>query len=282
MNLPAMKYLIFTITALLGAELAAQTPSAIFANFNHLTYTGGWTRHANLTDAQNNANATDTGTVPLRDINFSYNSETNRLFFNTFWNATDSSGSGSPHNRREGFMQIYDETGSSITNVDYGYTGTNNETLNLTIEGANALGAEFGADNKPNGVNNQYCRAGVGTNNDPLSNNGDNGDWLDFTLDFDYTGTLSSDETFFSVNDVSGTLSVLFQHKDPRHAALNGFYRIDLNITDENSWAVANNSDDLKDNTGVTVPEPATYSILLGLVVLGVAIKSRKHHCPKI
>lgn len=179
-------------------------------------------------------------------------------------------------------MQIYDdEPGETITKVDYQYSGANDETLNLTIEGKDAKGAEFDA-NGTNIANYEYCRAGVGTDNSPGSNQGDAGDWIDYTFDFDFTGTISADQEFFSLTNISGTASIIFQNDDPGHTDLNGFYRIDLVINDENSWAVAENSPQLgSNNDAITIPEPATYSVLLGLGVLGLSFKLRKKHCRK-
>ncbi|NCG08327.1 MAG: hypothetical protein GWO81_01960 [Verrucomicrobia bacterium] len=251
----------------------------IFASMNQVTYSGLWTRHASHADAMGNVNSTDTGTVPLRDFNYSFDSRTQALGLWTFYNAKDSSGGKTPYNISEGFIQIYEPANSnptSINTVQYNYSGTKNETLNLTINGMNALGADYDQDNKKI-TDNDYCRAGVGTDNSAGSINGDSGDWLSYTLDLDYTGTLSADQKFFSVTDVSGTLSILFQHDDPRHTALNGFYRIDLTLTDENSWAVANNSPELKDtNTVITVPEPSAFALLLAMGASVMVLIGRK------
>ena len=268
--------LIYLFTLFIGIGAAAQSPSMIFASMNQLTYTGAWGRFATVNDAENNSSSIDTGNLPLRDLTFQYDSETNWFSFGTFWNAKDSSGGSTPYNTNEGFIQMYDMSGIRTTQVDYNYSGTNNENLIFSLDGANALGADFDQDNKTTN-NNQWCRAGVGTDNSSGSNGGDSGDWLSYSLDMTFVGSLSGDNKKYFVTDTSGTMSIIFEHDDPRAVSLNGFYRIDLTITDENSWAIANNSPELKDtNNVITVPEPSAFALLLAMGASAMVFIRRK------
>lgn len=278
-----MKYLAYLLFFVIGVEVYALSPALFVVKANDTTYSGNWTRYSNLANAQNKVNQIDAGTVPLRDFAFHYDSSTKRFYFGTFWSAKDSSGQYTPSNVREGFMQILDTTGSTINNANFAYSGANNETLSIQIQGSNAKTYEYNPDGTHKGPDYyfQHARAGVGTDNSPNSNKGDSGNWLNYSLNMTYDGVKSLDGKTYNYTALNGTLSILFEHTNPNNTALNDFYRIELTTTAENSWAVSENSLELYDTNGfIAIPESSTYSLILGIGVLVSALNcfKRRHH----
>ncbi|MGB0183806.1 MAG: PEP-CTERM sorting domain-containing protein [Opitutales bacterium] len=268
-----MKSAIFIASILsLTNYCLALSPASLSIRLNHLTYSGNWTKYANLTDATNSSNPDSTGAVLTRDLEITYRAENLHLEFAPFWY---SSSNQNPSNVRESFLQMQDANGTTITSEDFSYEGVNNEKMNLKINGANARTFERDQNNQRIN-NNEFCRGGVGTDNTAGSVIGDDGDWLSYSMDITFTGTLSGDEKSYAVTDVTGSFFILFQHKDSRHTDLNGYYRIDLDITDDGSWAVANSSPELITDHTITVPEPSTCALIVALAVGGFCVRSRR------
>lgn len=130
--------LVPAVVALAGLASAVSAASIDYENFH---YSGTVTSYDTLADAQNGTNglATQITTVSngsnatltdARDAYISADTDTGRLQFGTLWyyNPQDSAdpgtyGYGNPNNTNNGFVQLYDLTGSSVSSMSAGFNG---------------------------------------------------------------------------------------------------------------------------------------------------------------
>ncbi len=251
----------------------------ILVAINSIGYNGTWERFASLTDAQQNTNAIESGTVPQRDLQMflRQTADTVDVFqFVTAWNF----GSNNPSNTRPGFMQISDIGFNSVDSLVAGWTDTNFDSYEIQVFGSNAM-SRIGS------TGNQETRAGVGPSDRITS-----GNWLEYNLNLTFQGLASNDTgggTQRADDEpvaVLGDLFVLFESfadedLDGNPNANLGFYRIDLEIN-QISWAVEQEVSGVFDETSTfeapttPIPETNSYGLLLGLIGLSLILKRRR------
>jgi len=234
-----------TAAAFTGVASAAST-GGVFST-DRLGYTGSVVRYATLADAQNAANPVDTIAIgenvsdnnyEHRDASFyfvdnaiAYDTDYNILVGSWWYSITTGSGNGNINgNTGVGFMQLYDEDGSTDTSVSMDFSnfdGTYWTDFTLSAEGANADTA------------NDFARFSA------IDNVYDAGTYLEYALDVTVSGlegSLSGGEIVANNHPtgVTGSFTAIFELADPDSAVNDGFYTIDL-IFDMENWAFANN-----------------------------------------
>lgn len=232
-------------TGLTGTASAAAV-GGVFST-DRLGYTGTVVRYDTLADAQSATNAQDTIAIGVdvsgddsrehRDASLyivnnaaAYDSDINILMGSWWYSITSGSGNGNINgNTGIGFMQLYDDTGSSDTSVSMDFSNFDGTywtdfTLNLTGENLDP-----------------YSRLSA------YDNVHDAGTYLEYALDITVTGLegVQSGGTIEANNHptgVTGTFSALFEMGgDPDGDLFPGFYTVDL-VFDMENWAYANKS----------------------------------------
>ncbi|WP_417719975.1 VPLPA-CTERM sorting domain-containing protein [Salipiger sp.] len=271
----------------LGAAmvLAASASFGASLNYENFNYSGTVTRYDTLGDAQaetngtahaittatNGANATLTD---ARDASIYYDSATGEVYFSTLWyfNPQDSGqpgtlGYGNPNNGNNGFVQLYDADGSSVTSLTSAFNA-DSSIYSLSVTGENL---------------DPYSRLwNAPAAGGPASDTG--GDFLSYSLDFlaDFgapsatSGLQTTDPT-----SVSGSFSALF------HNTTDNFYYVADFIFAQGSQAAASNyfypgvgttfASSTQPYFAAAVPVPATLPLLLGALGGFVALRRRRH-----
>jgi hypothetical protein len=137
---------------LFAGTVAAEAASINFEDFN---YSGSVTRYDSLADAQANTNGTpynietavngpNSTLANARDAQIYADTVTNAFYFGTAWYFTPPGvsnpsvgGYGNPNNSNNGFVQIADDDGSSITSLLMGWDSTLTQ-FSVSAEGQNA------------------------------------------------------------------------------------------------------------------------------------------------
>jgi hypothetical protein len=211
-------------------------------------YTGTVTKYDSLADAEDNVNAVETIVIGSsdpsdnsehRDASFgfydnagSYGSDLNLLMGSWWYGINGTAGNGNVNgNTGVGFMQLYDDNGSTDTSIDMSFSdfdGTYWTAFNLLVEGGNATSAD------------DFARFSA------YDNVHDAGTYSSYILDIKATG-LQGIETgnVIQANNhatgVSGTFDALFSFGgDSQGDIYTGFYSISLDFDMEN-WAYSNN-----------------------------------------
>lgn len=281
---------IATVTALaLTQAPSAYADAAI--SFDGFSYTGDITVYDTANDARNQTNARGgphgipTGTngtrstLPnARDAALFADTQSNSFQFLTAWYFTPldevgkADGFGNPNNTNTGFIQLFDTDGSSLDQLDLGWSADRTE-FSVSASGTNAGSDEFARLwPAPTIGGAAAISAGSFLEYD-----------LDFTAGFGTPANLSngliSKDAF--PDTVSGGFTGIFENTNTADTSLNGFYRIDFDFQNE-SWAkdtgaVAQFRTDGAIATNFQqVPVPATAPLLLlGLVSL-VAFSRRR------
>lgn len=221
------------------AGLAAAPASAAYVDYDGFSYTGTVDVYNTLTDAQNGSNLVSSNAIPTgvngsestlaggRDAALYLDGDSNEFFFATAWYYTLSpdgtAGFGNPNNSNTGFVQIYDEDGSTVDLSLIEWNGSRTE-LSVSVTGEAATNADDYARLWP-----APTVGGAGS----ISR----GTFLEYELAFTATfgAPVTSGSTTGSPVDVSGSFAGIFENTgtDP---SLNLFYVVSLSFGPE-SWA---------------------------------------------
>jgi hypothetical protein len=283
---------VLTIAVFSGAATA--TPIGGIFQTDRFGYTGEVNRYGTLADAQGRVNSTDTIAIGVdvdgddsrehRDagMQFQYNagaydagySDDLNYLSGSWWYSTHANGGGWGNingNTGIGFMQLYDEDGSTDTSISMDFSnfdGTHWTDFTLSVEGENL---------------DPYSRFSV------YDNVHDGGEYLEYALNITATGLegVEAGDQIVATNHatgVNGTFTGLFRlGGDPNGDLNTDWYTIDLDYDMEN-WAFANNGSltppyenggNIYDSLFVaaaSVPEPSTIAIFAaGLLGSGFA-----------
>ncbi len=214
---------------------AASTAMAASVSFDGFNYSGTVTKYASLTDAQNGVNGTATAiataingansTLPnARDGGFYGNTDTGEFIVQTLWwyspdPATSTYGLGNPNNSNNGFVQLYDLDGSSVSSYNMGWSADRKQ-FNVQATGANATNADDFARLWP--APNPGGAASISAGN-YLSYD------FQMTASFANAAAVSGGDAATSERpvNIAGTFSGLFENTGSSPAD-NGFYTFDF------------------------------------------------------
>lgn len=177
------------------------------------------------------------------------------------------SGRGNPSNTNTGFVQLYDDNGSTDVSISGGWTSLAYDTFVLDVSGLNA-GADDGARLWPAPLEGGAASLSAGIFHEYALHMEATG--LNGVADPDYTGYISS--TNHPVN-VSGYFRGIFENTSATQA---GFYTFDLTLVNDN-WAW-DNRDSLNGEfydsyfSAPAIPEPVFFQMgaLIGMSGLGM------------
>ena len=277
-----------TIAALATLATAAQAQTGGLISTDRFGYSGTVQRFATMADAQAGTNAIDTINVGNRDLSlFTAQNDTSasdqNVMLGSWWYTTDQgpadqgfgagqgrAGFGNTRgNTGVGFMQLFDQTGVTDTNVSMEFSNFNgSEYTDFTFElvGENANRAD------------QFSRFSA------IDNVNDGGIWHDYAVSLTATGLEGVEiapgiiESINQPTGVSGSITGLFEITENDTSPANqGFYVIDLDLSMIN-WAYENRADltpeisldggdsffdgSFADSTFRTVPTPGAAAVL--------------------
>ena len=233
--IPALA-LVFSVGATVGE---AATTGLI--DSDRFGYSGTITRHNDLADAKSGANVTETVTIGDRDlalrIDNGRGSDVN-IVMGSWWYTTDPQGRAGFGNTRgntgQGFTQLFDNDGSTDTNVDMSFSnfnGTSYEDFNLSLTGENATRAD------------DFSRLSA------IDNVNDGGIFHEYALNLTATGLNgTANGGFIEALDtqptgVTGSFSGVFELTENQTSPANqGFYNFEFDLSMIN-WAYENRAD---------------------------------------
>lgn len=287
-----------TSTVVVIAGFTSSAEAGAFFATDRFGYTGTVTRYDTETEARDGANPLDSVEIKdvagddsreHRDAAFyfanDYTGSNANILLGSWWYSTEgSAGHGNINgNTGIGFMQLYDDDGSTDTNATMkfqNFDGTYWTEYRLTIDGEQATPAD------------DYARFSA------YDNVHDAGRYIEYSLDVTAKGlqgtmTGSAIEANNHPTGVDGSLSAIFTFEGdgdgypdsagPGAGWGDDFYAIDLTF-DMQNWAFANRdsltypSDGFADSQFVqTVPTPSTLAVLgAGLLGLGAVNRRRR------
>lgn len=282
------------LTILAGTATWAQASEIGFISTDRFGYGGTVTRYGSLADAQSGTNSTDTVNIADRDASIYVSSGSSTTGFNggddaniimgSWWYSTAVDQNGDPRgagwgnthgNTGVGFMQLYDDDGSTNTSTDMsfgGFNGTHYTEFAMSLVGGNAnLADDVGRMSVYDNVN-------------------DGGDWINYQLDILATGLEGTDDGtgFVTANNhptgVTGTFTGIFQLTENQTSPANqGFYVVSFALNMDN-WAWDNRDnlvgpyDQFFDSTfgayAAVVPLPPAVFAGLGMLAGCAGIRS--------
>ena len=287
-----MKRIYFLLTIILVLGMAAQAMALPMGaiSTDRFGYTGVVKRYDSLADAQ--AGTSQVGEdieIGNRDLSLyivnGYNDyDVNQnIMMGSWWYSTEGqAGYGNTRgNSGRGFLQLYDEAGSTDTAVDMFFTnfdGTYWTEFQLSISGENA------------NYDNAYARFWV----DYLGPGSDVVKYHTYNLNLTAGGLLGLEtdgwvEAENQPGSVTGVYSGIFENVSEDFPQNNGFYTFELNL-DMVNWAWENREDldpyEFSDSyfaaSAATepIPEPSTM-LLLGSGLIGIFALARKKYIRK-
>ena len=261
--------ILLTTVLISSANVFAGAAGAI--STDRFGYTGIVNRYATLADAQAQINPIDTVEIGNRDLALylvndyaSYDTNYNIIMGSWWYSIEGSAGWGNTRgNTGVGFMQLYDDDGSTDTSIDMSfdnYDGTYWTEFDFSVTGGNTTVDDSG-------------RFSV------YDNTNDGGIWHEYSLGLTAYGLEGQDvgsgiiEALNHPTGVDGSFSGLFELTENETSPANqGFYTVNLTL-DMTNWAWDNQADldpyEFSPSYFATVPEPATMALLgLGALVL--------------
>jgi hypothetical protein len=272
-----------TVAAVLVGTMAAGQSYADTSGIidtDRFGYDGTIQRYDTLGNAQNGTGATDTINVTDRDaaikvVNDYSGDHDQNIVMGSWWYSTSGNGAGwgnTTGNTGVGFMQLFDDDGSTDTSVDMSfsdYDGTHYTQFNVNLTGENTNADDHGRLSA-------------------IDNNEDGGIWHSYELDLTAKGLEGNQlgpghiEANNHPTDVEGSFTGVFEitEDNPKTTKDNtGFYTADFQFNMDN-WAWDNRSDltypddGFADSSFVVTPLPTSAWMglsLLGLLAGGVA-----------
>ncbi len=255
-----------------------------------LGYTGSVTRYDTLADAQAGTNAVSTASLggTSRDFYLSFRKDFGQsaMLLGTDWYLTTtgtSYGAGNPNNTNVGFVQLADNSLTSLTSSSSAWDATRT-VFSLNLSGANAL----------DGVHPVYNTRLWNTTADT----GQGGTFLSY--DFSMVATVADAAAWDSTagmyvaqtdpTAVTGYFRGVFQNTSevagPIGTSQQGFYTFDFSLNLDN-WASQHSAEFTPTATlpanqyyvstlASSIPEPSTYALLLGAGTLALAALRRR------
>lgn len=277
--------------ALLSHTPAAEAAELYFAS-DRLAYSGTVTRYATLADAQAASNPLGTYSITTnngnRDLALYLTDDGNgnrEAYILTAWYYTTTggpySGVANPSNVQEGFFQIGDIDGNTVTSMT-GFFNSDGTQFTLQVAGS-------GAHRDPTQTPHDSARLWAPTFNGSMDLSF--GYYHSYALDLTLNGLNGvNDNGLFTSNgeptSVTGTFTAIFENLNYTYsptkgnAAAEGFYVANFTIHMD-SWAWSNLGS-LKEPftyTEITaVPEPASFGVL-GVAALGLLARRRAAVC---
>ncbi|MFO0935977.1 MAG: hypothetical protein U0798_05605 [Gemmataceae bacterium] len=270
------------MAALVGSVRADYIQS--FAYTDRGVYTGTFARYTSLGDATGAVNpvpgstftlsATDLSMFFSRDvasgIGANYDplvqgagGQTAQFLNQWFYSTTPTPGVGNPNNTTNPFIQFDNITGSSVTSQKGFWTDSNLNQFQLQVTGQHAFSTPGDPSGDPDIA--RFQANGVNT---PATNPNGLGDWVSYDLNLTFgglNGVLDSGIApgFYRADgdptSISGTFTGIFtMNDDPT-----GIYRVDLTITEGNTYGFA--------NQGLLDPSNPYLSSTFGSAQIGVS-----------
>ena len=283
LTLAALATVIGGLSAL--SPLAAQNGS--FLQADKLGYTGQVRRFANPLDAIAGVNATGTFAVGQRDVSI-FAIDNNPAFSGSpfpasaFYFGTFFTPPGSPSNTNNGFVDIRDDDGGSVTSTFAGWMNAGRTHFRYQVQGGPTIpGCPAYTVGMP-----QDCSAlWAGTAGNGPVTFGTAGTFLNYNFSLDATGLTSAVwnplygvyESISEPGAFSGSFSGVFVNTNTDDLSLNGFYRVDLTLN-MTSWSAINDPVLRRSTFGSAnvVPEPMTLALLVPGVLAIAGYRARR------
>lgn len=255
---------------LLAAFLLSASANTLHADFitsfaytDRGVYSGTYTRHTTLNDAQAGLNAV-TGPVLIAPMDLSMffvrnvpsgigasydvlvnngvGGNTAQFYNQWFYSTTSNPGFGNPNNNDQRFIQIDDYNGSTPVSHRGFWTSNSYDTFQLQVSGENARANPGDPDGEPD--RSRFAQPG----HIPGANPNAFGNWVSYDLDLTFGGLNGFVDNgiapgFIRSNgdptSISGSFLGIFQMNDQ---STNPFYRVSLSISEGNTYGSLNNN----------------------------------------
>jgi hypothetical protein len=232
-----------------------------FAYTDRGVYSGTFTRHTTLNDAQAGLNAVTgpvliapmdlsmffvrnvpSGIGPSYDmlVNGGVGGNTAQFYNQWFYSTTPNPGFGNPNNSDQRFIQIDDYNGSTPVSHRGFWTSGTYDTFRLEVSGENALATPGDPDGEPD--RSRMAQPGI----IPGSNPNAFGNWVSYNLDLTFGGLNGVVDNgiapgFIRSNgdptSISGSFLGVFQMNDQ---SANPYYRVSFSISQGNTYGFVN------------------------------------------